>query len=257
MGLIENLLSVVPDGRVVEIRIGLHWTAAVVEVDGKRQCGLASTVTEEHQHGREPDIPDAGHLLDIPARELAQYALSERMPKSSVGMAVLNALLPDPPDNQLVDINAEDVIARYGAGKSVALIGSFPFIPRIQDKVGKLTILERNPHDGEVPAEMASEVLPQADVVAITSMTLVNHSFEEVFGLCSPEAVKLMLGPTTPMHQASFDYGVSLLSGSVITDPDAVLRCLEQGANFRQIHHAGVRLVTMTSPALKQADGIN
>jgi len=91
MGLIENLMAVVPDGRVIDIRIGLHWTAAVVEVDGKRQCGMASTVTEEHQHGREPDIQDAGHLLDFTARELVQYALSERMPKSSVGMAILNA----------------------------------------------------------------------------------------------------------------------------------------------------------------------
>ena len=251
MGLIDNLMRVLPDGRLVDIRIGLHWTAVVVDVDGKRQCGLASTVSEEHQHGREPDIPEAGHLLDFTARELAQYAFSERMPLSSLGMAALNALLPDPPEKELVDINAEDVIIRYGKGKSVALIGSFPFIPRIQDQVGKLTILEKNPHDGEVPAEMASEVLPQADVVAITSMTLVNHSFEDVFALCSPNAVKLLLGPTTPMHPVTFQYGVSLLSGSVITDPDAVLRCLEQGANFRQIHHAGVRLVTMTSPALK------
>jgi uncharacterized protein len=251
MGLIENLMDVLPDGRLVDIRIGLHWTAVVVEVDGKRQCGLASTVLEEHQHGRGPDIPDAGHLLDFSARELAQHALSERMPLSSLGMAALNALLPDPPEADLVDINAEDVIARYGAGKSVVLIGSFPFIPRVKDKVGKLTILEKNPHDGEVPAEMASKVLPQAEVVAITSMTLVNHSFEDVFALCAPDAVKLLLGPTTPMHIAAFDYGVSLLSGSVITNPDAVLRCLEQGANFRQIHHAGVRLVTTTSPTFE------
>ncbi len=88
-----------------------------------------------HQHGRGPDIPDAGHLLDFSARELAQHALSERMPLSSLGMAALNALLPDPPEADLVDINAEDVIARYGAGKSVVLIGSFPFIPRARTRL--------------------------------------------------------------------------------------------------------------------------
>jgi uncharacterized protein len=251
MGLIDNLMKVLPDGRVLDVRIGLHWTAVVVEVDGKRQCGMASTVIEEHQHGREPDVPDAGHLQDFSARELAKYAFSERMPLSSLGMAALNALLPDPPESEIVDINAEDVITQYGAGKSVALIGSFPFIPRIKDQVGKLTILEKNPHDGELSSEMSSEVLPKAEVVAITSMTMVNHSFEEVFKLCSPDAVKLLLGPTTPMHPEVFDYGASLLSGSIITDIDAVLRCLEQGANFKQIHHAGVRLVTMTSPVLK------
>jgi len=251
MGLTENLLNVLPDGKVLDVCIGLHWTAVIVEVEGRRQCGLASTVAEEHQHGREPDVPEAGHLLDLSANELAKYALSDRMTKSSLGMATLNALLPDPPEEELVDINAEDVITRYGAGKSVALIGSFPFIPRIKDKVGKLTILEKNPHDGELPAEMSKAVLPNAEVVAITSMTLVNHSFEEVFGLCSPDAVKLLLGPTTPLHPVAFDYGASLLSGSVITDIDSVVRFLAQGANFKQIHHAGVRLVTMTSPALK------
>lgn len=250
MGLIENLMNDLPDGRVLDVRIGLHWTAVVVEVDGRQQCGLASTLLEEHQHGREPDVPDAGKLLDFSARELAKYAFSERATLSSLGMAAFNALLPDPPEETLVDRNAEDVIVQYGAGKSVALIGSFPFIPRIKDKVGRLTILEKNPHEGELPSERASEVLPEADVVAITAMTLVNHTFEEIFKLCTPDAVKLLLGPSTPMHAAGFDYGISLLSGSVITDPDAVIRTLEQGANFRQVHHAGVRLVTMTSPYL-------
>ena len=162
----------------VSVCIGRRWW---LRSRAGGQCGLASTVSEEHQHGRGPDIADAGHLLDFAARELAQHALSERMPLSSLGMATLNALLPDPPEEDLVDINAEDVITRYGAGKSVALIGSFPFIPRVKDKVGKLTILEKNPHDGELSSEMASEVLPNADVVAITSMTLVNHSFEDLF----------------------------------------------------------------------------
>lgn len=248
MGLIENLLKVVPEGRVSAVRIGLHWTAVVVEVDGRKQCGLASTLTEEHQHGRQPDVPEAGNLLSFTARELAGYAGSAQLTMSSIGIAALNALLPDPPDEDLVEGNAEDVIVRYGKGKSVALIGSFPFIPRIQDRVGKLTILEQNPHEGELPAEMARQILPQVDVVAMTAMTLVNHTFDELMSLCPPQAIKLLLGPSTPMHPAAFDYGLSLLSGSVVTDPDAVIRALEQGANFRQIHHIGVRLVTMTSP---------
>ena len=51
MGLAENLMAVLPDGKVLDVRIGLHWTAVIVDVEGKRQCGLASTVTEDHQHG--------------------------------------------------------------------------------------------------------------------------------------------------------------------------------------------------------------
>lgn len=251
MGLIETLLNLAPDGRVCDVRVGLHWTAVAVEVNGRRQCGLASTLTEEHQHGRGPDVPEAGNLYAFSAKELAAYALLERLTMCSIGMAALNALLPDPPEETMVDINAEEVIARYGEGKSVALIGSFPFIPRIKDRVGKLTILEKNPHAGELPAGMASQVLPEADVVALTAMTLVNHTFEGLLKLCSPQAVTLLLGPSTPLHPAGFEHGLSLLSGSVVTNPDAVLRTLEQGGNFRQLHRAGVRLVTMTSPTLK------
>jgi len=40
-----------------------------------------------------------------------------------------------------------------------------------------------------------------------------------------------------------FDYGVSAISGTRVIDPETVLRCVSQGATFRQIR--GVRLLTM------------
>ena len=132
MGLIKLLLELVPDGKVCDVRVGLHWTGVVVEINGRMQCGLASTLADEHQHGRGPDVPEAGNLLSLSAKELATYTLLDGMTMSSIGMATLNALLPDPPEEKMMDINAEEVIGRYGAGKTVALIGSFPFIPRIR-----------------------------------------------------------------------------------------------------------------------------
>ena len=44
MQLLAQLLDPLPDGEVVVVRIGLHWTAVVVEVDGARRCGLCSTL---------------------------------------------------------------------------------------------------------------------------------------------------------------------------------------------------------------------
>jgi len=167
-------------------------------------------------------------------------------------MATINALLsldsassPQAQEKAWVDLNAGEVIATRGAGKHVALVGHFPFIPQVRERVGRLSVLELRPHDQDLPASAASEVIPQADVVALTSMTLLNRTFDGLMALCRPDALVLLLGPTTPLSPLLFDHGVHILSGSVVEDIDAVLQSVGQGASFRQIHRAGVRLVTM------------
>jgi hypothetical protein len=76
-------------------------------------------------------------------------------------------------------------------------------------------------------------------------MTLINHSLENLLKLCSPHSRVIVLGPSTPLSPILFDYGVDLICGSVVTDVDPVLRAVSQGANFRQVHQAGVRLISM------------
>jgi uncharacterized protein (DUF4213/DUF364 family) len=245
MSLLDDLLAVLPDGEVLDVCIGLHWTAVVVRVGDQTRCGLASTVAAPHNHSAEPDGPQAGHLHTLSALELAHLARSEQPTQASVGVAAINALLPPRPELWR-DLNAEEMIADQGAGKTVALIGHFPFVPRLRSRVGRLVVLELQPKDDELPAEAAPDILPQADLVAITSMTLVNHSLEKLLNLCNPQATVLLLGPSTPLSPILFGHGINVLSGSVVTDIDPVLAAIKQGANFRQVHRAGVRLVTMS-----------
>ena len=178
------------------------------------------------------------------ARELAELAHSDSLMEASIGMAAINALLPKQED-QWVDLNAADVIAKHGAGRQVALVGHFPFIPQLRESVGKLWVLELRPQDEDLPADAATEVIPQADVLAITGTTLINRIFEGLMALRRPDALVLVLGPSTPLSPTLFDHGAHLLSGSVVEDIDSVLRAMAQGANFRQVHRQGVRLVTM------------
>ncbi len=254
MGLLDDLLATLPDGKVADVRIGLHWTAVVAEVGGQRRCGLASTLVAGHDHAGEPDVPQAGALQAFSALELAQLARAEQSVLASVGVAAINALLPHQPGSW-VDLNAEDVIAAFGAGKTVALVGRFPFIPRLRSRVGRLLVLERDPLAGELPADAAPEVLPQAEAVAITGMALVNHTLERLLKLCPARALVLVLGPSTPLSPALFQHGVHLLSGSIVEAVEPVLRAVEQGANFRQVHRAGVRLVTMSRPGFALLPG--
>jgi uncharacterized protein (DUF4213/DUF364 family) len=253
MTLTEDLLGTLPEGRVVEVRIGTHWTAAVVEVSGEIRCGLASTLLMQHDHHRVPDVPQAGELETYTARELASLIHSGSSCLASIAAATINALLPKD-SFHWIEKNAEEVISKEGAGKEVVVIGRFPFNGRLKSRVGKLTILERRPEGDELPEDAASRVLPHADVVAITGMAFVNGTLEELLRLCPREALVLVLGPSTPLSPVLFDYGVHLLSGALVVDIDRVLHTIGQSANFRQVHKAGVLLVTVDEDAYRSVE---
>jgi uncharacterized protein (DUF4213/DUF364 family) len=243
----EGLLAALPDVPVRVVLVGSHWTAVVVEIGGRRRCGLASSLApgDEHHHGAGPALPDAGRLHLRGGRALAELVRSASPPEVSVGMATINALLPHD-EGALVDLNAEQVIAQRGSGKHVVLVGHFPFVRRLRERVGRLSVLELRPRGGDLPASAAPDVIPQADVLALTSLTLLNGTFEALARLARPGALLLLLGPSTPLSPLLFDHSVHLLFGAVVTDVDAVLQTVAQGGNFRQVHRAGVRLVAMS-----------
>jgi len=250
MNVIDDLLTTLPDGQIRDVRVGAFWTAVVAETNGELRCGLASTLRdEEHHYSNEPAVRDAGRLAQRSACELAALARSTSPVEAALGIATINALLPKR-DEWWVNLNAEEVIAQQGAGKRVVLVGHFPFVPRLRERVGRLWVLEQQPRAEDLPADAASNVIPQADVLAITGTTLINHTFDALMALCHPQAIVLVLGPSAPLSPILLNHGVHILSGSIVEDVEAVLRGVSQGANFRQLHRLGVRLVTMQKSAL-------
>jgi hypothetical protein len=241
----ELLATLDNNASVCEVRIGAFWTAVVVEREGKQRCGLASALRSDdrHQRGRFP-VQGAGGLLTRSTGELASLIRSDSLLEASIGMATINALL-SVDEAACVELNAEEVIRERGAGKNVAIVGHFPFIKRLRPEVRQMWVLEMRPAPGDLPAEAASDVIPQADVVAITSTALINRSFEGLLALCRPDAFLLLLGPSTPLSPLLFEQDVDVLSGSLVDDIDSVLRLVGQGATFQQIHRQGVRLVSM------------
>jgi uncharacterized protein len=249
MNLIDDLLLSLPDGQIRGVRVGAFWTAVEAETRGEVHCGLASTLwDEEHHYSNEPAVRDAGMLAQKSARELAALAQSASSMEATLGIATINALLQHPTESQM-NLNAEDIIAQYGADKCVVLVGHFPFVPRLRERLGRLLVLEQQPRDGDLPANRASEVIPQADVLAITATTIINRTFDALMALRHPDALVLVLGPSTPLSPILFDYRVHILSGAVVEDVQAVMCGVSQGANFRQLHRLGIRLVTMQKMA--------
>lgn len=248
--LFSRLLPTLPEGKITAIHMGLYWTAVLAEVDGELRCGLAATVGDDSHHfTAEPSIACAGHLTELSSRELAEYVHSSVLPEVSIGLATVNALLPRRPD-LWVDLHSKQVLAKLGAGKKVAMVGHFPYVPELRPKVGTLWVLEQNPREGDLPASAAAEIIPQADVVAITAMTLLNGTFDELIALCRPGVPTLIVGPTTPLSPILFDMGATILSGAMVENPEAILRGLREGANFHQLRQMGVRLVSMTAERL-------
>jgi uncharacterized protein len=250
MEILPRLLTGLPNLPVLEVRIGLHWTAVVVDFGGRQQVGLAATLHEGHNHTREPDIQPAGGLTRMLSGELARWSLESHLLRASVGVAALNASLDRYPGNWQ-EANAEEVIATRGVDKKVVLVGHFPFVPDLKNRVGELVVLEQNPGAGDLPASAASEVIPQADVVAITGMALTNHTLDALLAYCRPDAFTMLLGPSTPLHPILFECGFDWLSGTEVTQIDPVLRAVSQGANFHQLRQAGVCLVNLARPGLE------
>ena len=241
----ENLIRTTLPGQIERVRIGLHWTLVTACVEDEIRAGLATTLPSVGHHHRDwPDVREAGELEQLDARALTGLIASPSPVERSIGLAAINALLPRQPQ-QWRDINAEEVIARAGAGKTVVIVGHFPFTRRLRERVGKLVVLELEPRGDDLPAEQAPVWIPRADVLAITSVTILNHTLIDLLTLRRNDALTLMLGPSTPLHPLMYGLGVDILSGSIVTNIQSVEQELCQGAGFRQIQPAGVRLVTM------------
>jgi len=248
MSIIDQLLAQIAANahaaQLLDVRIGGHWTAVVVELAGQMRGGLSSSLGDsDERHPRQgPPIKDAGRLQTYTVTQLAALARSESLAEASVGFATINALL-DVDVEACVEINAVNVIAERGRGRDVAVVGHFPFVPRLRPLVRNLWVLELRPREGDLPARMATDILPQADVVALTGTSLLNHTFEDLIALCRRDAFVVILGGTTPLSTTLFETGVDAVAGTLLTDPAAALLAVSQGATFPQI--PGKRLLTM------------
>jgi uncharacterized protein (DUF4213/DUF364 family) len=236
MAIMDEILSTVStDAPVRDLRICVKTTAVWSE-----KLGLAFTFPRKPGHDHAAEVRP-GRFADKSARELAQLARSDDLIDASVGVAAINSLLePDP--SSLADDHAYELIASRGAGKVVTVVGHFPFVKRLRADVDTLYVLELSPREGDLPATEADRVIPQSDVVAITGTTLINGTFDQLLELAAGRYT-IVLGPSTPISPVLLEHGVAAVCGSVVTDPEAALRCVSEGVSFRYMD--GLRRVVL------------
>jgi uncharacterized protein (DUF4213/DUF364 family) len=151
----------------------------------------------------------------------------------SLGMAAVNAGISES-GLSYVDADSVDLLARKSAGKRLAVVGHFAFVERLEKSAKSVSVLELKPKDGDIPADRAGQVIPKADVVAITGSAFSNRTAEGLLEL-SREKWVMVVGPTTPLSPVLFDYGADAIAGSKVDDLELSFTEAGQGAIFRQL----------------------
>lgn len=238
MDILGNIISTLDlNAQVRDIRQGMFHTGVLT-----RHCGLAASLPKDALKQSPPMVKEPGRLLEKPVTDLVKMAYSNSILEAAIGMASINSLLMID-ESRCMELNAGDLIAEKAKDKKVVIVGHFPFLNKIKEIAKTLHVVEKNPREGDLEEEEAESILPEADVVGITGTALTNHTIDRLLSLCNPNAYVVVLGDSTPLSPVLFEYGVDAISGTMVTDIDMALRCVSQGANFRQIK--GIRLLTM------------
>ena len=226
------------DIQVTDVRIGLGYTAVQLDTGS---VGLAYTFRDKAEsgcsvfHGKRP-------LAGSPVRDILQYISSNGLLERTLDMAAANALFNTDDAAGAVPgcSNAEgDLLDVLELTKDdrVGMVGFFgPLVPVLKQRAGELIIFEENMAraDGLCPGSSAAELLPSCSVAIITATSIINNSFEHIAAAAANCRIKAVLGPSTPLAPGVFkDYGVTHLSGVIVTDPAATLRVVSEGGGTR------------------------
>jgi uncharacterized protein (DUF4213/DUF364 family) len=232
--LVESLRR--SDFQVKNVHTCVFWTAVIT-----KHCGLSSTFREEgpsHDRG----VRDVGNLTRKTALELADYAKSDSLLEASIGMAAVNSLI-DIDESKCIEKNAFEIILEKGQGRNVAIVGHFPWIPKLRGKTRNLWVLEQRLREGDLPAKEADRILPECEVVGITGTSFINHTIESLLKLCK-KAYVVLVGPTSPLSPMLFDYGIHAICGTKVIEEEKLIRSISEGATFKEV--TGVKLLTLT-----------
>jgi uncharacterized protein (DUF4213/DUF364 family) len=244
--ILTRLLEDLPSGwRVSQLYLGPTFSASFIEnTRGEHRIGLAALPGSAPA---EDGFLQLGfNRLDFPeAGAFSLHALSSERVKTSAGLATLNALL-QPEPALLSPIDAGDWLVEEGRGRKIALVGRFPFIDELVPVVGKLWVFELDPQPGEYGFCDAPEIVPQADILAVTGSSLLNHSLQDYLALANSATQIIVLGPSTPLSPRLFEFGVHVLSGVLVDDEAALLESISNGLSFRRMK--GTKRVSLVRP---------
>ncbi|MBZ0279984.1 MAG: DUF364 domain-containing protein [Anaerolineae bacterium] len=232
MTVLEALITDLPEGwRVTDIYVGANWVLSLVsQADGTQQAGVASTPKQIAPDSRF----QIGHYqLNENAGMVAQFSDSSDMTTAAVGLATINAL--NRIDQYTTD-DAADWLSAQCADRNIAIFGRFPFInDELRPFARQVWVFEQQPQAGELDETAIKTILPQADLVAITGSSVINHSIDLILPHAQPGSTIVLLGPSTPLSPKLFDCGIDVLFGVRVVDVQRVIDSVIAGEGFQKM----------------------
>jgi hypothetical protein len=122
-------------------------------------------------------------------------------------------------------------------GTKVAMVGYFgPLIKRFEHREAVLDILDQSRGLGR-KADFYKNLENWADVLFLTSTSILNNSTEEILAKVHGKVKTLMLGPSTPMVARAFDHlPVHMLAGTVPLDKENTVKAVRHGMGTPVLH---------------------
>lgn len=232
------------DTEVTELNIGLIWTVCKAQ-----HIGLAMS----------PGIPTRtlswpGTLAGKTLAELAGWITDWEPYKATVAMAAINCslnryelpsgitLLPTPGNANLAVF--DHFLPRL-QGKKVVVVGRYPGIERYAEQVN-LSIIERQPMQGDYPDPACEFLLPDADWVFLTASSITNKTFPRLAGLAQ-HATTVLMGPTVPWLPELHEFAIDYLAGIEVIDSVKLRQTAAEGGGVRIFDDAvRYRIVDLT-----------
>jgi uncharacterized protein len=233
-GVVEALLVDVPTGRrVTDVYVGANWVLSlVIAPNGEQRAGVASAPQRMATSSRF----QVGHAtVNDDAQTLAGMLLSGDEAEAAVGLATLNALI-QVNEAELSRVDAADWLAAQCAGRRAAIFGRFPFIDtEIRPQARQVWVFEHEPQTGELSLDETAAILPQADIVALTSSSIINHTIDSILPHRRAGSVVALLGPSTPLTRKLLDCGIDALFGVRVDNLPLVIASVLAGSGFQKM----------------------
>jgi len=241
---------------IEKIQIGLFLTAVKLS---NGYCGVAtsdldSTINCCHKQKREFGDFTPGKINGQKVSDLFNYSANSQI-LDRVKHATLNAvsseiiaksnyrIIEDKDPFDLLDLSGQ---------KSICLVGAFQsYISKISGTNHKLKVLELNENalsDEQkqyyVAAENASEVLPFADIIIITGLTIANNTLDDLLSHIPVNRQVVVVGPTSGLvPDILFKHNINIIGSTRITNPDMMFTVVsEGGAGFHLFKYCAQKI---------------
>ena len=167
-----------------------------------------------------------------PAIQLLEKINSDHPVEKSMALALVNALnykeALDYPEDKKNQIMFDQF--KIGKGTRAAMVGFIgPLVDLLKQKNAAVEVLDTSRNMGQ-KEEFYAKLENWADVLILTSTSILNNTTEEILQKVHQKVKTIMLGPSTPMVAAAFEHlPVHMLAGTVPIDKANVLKAIRHG----------------------------